>query len=86
MPDRQSVTLDVDDIDHLTVHRRRGQSFDCDLARVYIRRCFGVYPAAREANPRLAERYELIAGADEQELYDTLIGIRTILMRGIGLA
>lgn len=86
MKERQSITLDVDDIDHLTIRRRRGQSFDCGLARTYIRRCFGVYENTREAAPRLAAHYELIAEAGEQELYDTLIRIRTILMQSIGLA
>ncbi|MBR5427832.1 MAG: hypothetical protein IK118_05745 [Clostridia bacterium] len=86
MPERQSVTLDVDDIDHLTIRRRRGQDFDCGLARVYIRRSFGVYPETHKANPRLAADYSAIEEAGEQELYDTLVAIRTVLMRSVGLA
>ena len=86
MSERQSVTLDADDIDHLTIRRRRGQDFDCDLARVYIRRCFGVYPETHKANMRLAADYSAIAEADERELYDTLVAIRTVLMRSAGLA
>ena len=86
MADRQSITLDVDDIDHLTIRRRRGQAFDCGLARTYIRRCFGVYPETHAANPRLAADYSEIEEAGERELYDTLVAIRTVLMRSVGLA
>lgn len=85
--EHKRIYNEIDEIDHLTLRRRKGETFSPERAAALIRRYRALDPdvAATLALSDEEAREDRLAAADQQTLYDLLVSIRTVLMHKSGL-
>ena len=85
--EHKRIYNEIDEIDHLTLRRRKGEQFSsaraADLLCRY--RALDADVAAALALDDASAARERLAALDQQTLYDLLVKTRTVLMKKSGL-
>lgn len=85
--EHKRIYNEIDEIDHLTLRRRKGGEFSPQEAARLIRRYRALDADVKKALGLSDEAaaFETLAAADGQTLYDLLVTVRTVLMQKSGL-
>ena len=85
--EHKRIFNEIDEIDHLTLRRRKGGEMPpAEAARLIRRyRALDADVAAALALPEEAAAFEALSAADQQTLFELLVRTRTVLMKKAGL-